>query len=303
MVAIEHATKKGACMKNRVWRPRAVLAAFAVIAVTLTLSTGVASASTAKPASSSSASVPTVVTKIYHTKKCTRATLSVRYDDGKKVACYTGQGFLQVALPAATGATAGLSGGFLFLREGVTRRVVPFFPHEPLRLLGHPEVTGIALSSLRVVSPKVDSGNPSTIAPDTVGFTVDVSGGNVTLTAASRIDAALINFAVTAGFRPDGGSCHSYGWKIWLDNCEWVFSHAVSEEIINKARDGGRAAVAAVCTGVLHKILGTVAAAAVCTFFAGFFNFLKNVKLGKDQCIAVRFYFVPPHGWVAIQKC
>jgi hypothetical protein len=299
MVATEDATKKGACMKNRVWRPQAVVAAFAVIAVTLTLSTGVASASPAKPASSASA---TAVPRIHETK-CTSATLSVRYDAGKKVACYTGRGFLEVALPAATQVTAGSSGGFLFLREGRAPRLVEFFRHERLRLAGHPEVTGIALSSLYVASPKADSANHSTQAPGTASFTVDVSGGNVALTAASSADAAVINYALGVQIFPAGGSCHSYGWRIWLDNCEWVFSHAVSEEIINKARDGGRAAVAVVCTGVLHKVLGSVAAAAVCTFFAGFFNFLKKVKLGKNQCIAVRLYFFPPHGWVAIQKC
>jgi hypothetical protein len=286
-------------MKYRVWRPQAVLAAFAVIAVTLGLSTGVASASVARPASSATA---TTVTKIHKTP-CTRTTLSVRYDNAKKVACYSGQGYLKVALPKATQATAGSSGGFLFLREGRATRLVEFFPRERLPLADRPEVTGIILSSLRVVSLNAGSTDQSTQTPGTVAFTVDVVGSNVTLTAASSADAALINYAVDASLEPAGGSCHSYGWRIWLDNCEWVFSHEVSQEIIDRAHDAGRAGVAVVCAAVLHKPLGSVIASMVCAFLAGFFKILKDYKLAADQCIAVRLYFFPPHGWIAKQKC
>jgi hypothetical protein len=302
MAVIEYEAGKGACMKNRIGSPRAALAALAVVAVTLGLSTGVASASTsvARPASSATA---TTVTKIHETK-CTGTTLSVRYGDAKKVACYTGQGVLKVALAAATEATAGSSGGFLSLREGAVNRFVEFFPRERLPLAGRPEVTGIILSSLRAAAPKADSADQSVQTAGQVGFTVDVVGDSATLTAASSVDATLINDALAASVYPDldGGSCHSFGWQVWKDYCEWTFTHAQSERLVRAAVGGGRAAVALLCTGLLHKVFGELTAP-VCTAFALLFNFLKKEKLSDDQCIELKIYLVPPHGGFAVVKC
>jgi hypothetical protein len=282
-------------MKKRIRWPQAVLTGFAVIALTLGLSVGAANASVAKPASTTTAAA---VTKI-HATKCTKTTLSINYDK-KKVACYTGEGYLKVALPDATKATAGSSGGFLYLREGKKfNRIVEFFPRERLLLGGQPEVEGIILSDARV---KAGTGNDSTLASGTVAFTVNMVGSNVTLTAASSAEAALINAAIAAQLRPMGGSCHSYGWRVWKDYCEWTFTHNQSENLIKAAAAGGKAAVVAVCSGLLHKFLGELAAA-VCTFLATLHGIIKEKKLEKDQCLAVKMYLVPPHGSVSVVKC
>jgi hypothetical protein len=287
-------------MKNRIWGPQAILAAFAVIAVMLGLSPGIASASVARPASSATA---TTVTKIHKTT-CTRTTLSVRYDGAKKVACYTGQGFLKVALPAATQATAGSSGGFLFLRYGGVTRLMVFFPRERLPLAGRPEVTGIALFSLRVVSPGADSSHQGTQTPGTVAFTVDVGGNNATLTAASSVDAALINYAIAASVVPAaGGHCSASPWyEPWKWYCEWTFSHSQSVAIVRAAIGGGKAAVVTVCTGLLHRYLGPVAVG-VCAFFSELYNVMKHFKLAKNQCIAFKIYIAPPRGGIGIVRC
>lgn len=287
-------------MKNRVWRPQAILAAFAVIAVMLGLSPAVASASTARPASSATAAA---VKKIHQTT-CTRTTLSVRYDGGRRVACYTGYGFLKVALPAATHATAGSSGGFLLLRYGGVTRPIVFFPHEPLPLPGRPEVTGIDLFSLRVTSPTTGSSDQSTQAPGTVAFTVDVGGNNATLTAASSADAALINYAIAASVVPaSGGHCSVSPWyEPWKWYCEWTFNHSQSVAIVKAAVTGGKAAVVTVCTGLLHRYLGAVAVG-VCAFFSELYNIMKHFKLAKNQCIAFKIYIAPPRGGIGIVKC
>jgi hypothetical protein len=300
MAVTEYAAGKGACMKNRIGRPRAALAGLAVIAVTLGLSTGVASASVARPVSSATA---TTAAKIHETK-CTGTTLSVRYGDAKKVACYTGQGVLKVAVTAATEVTTGSSGGFLSLHEGQVNRFMEFFPRERLPLAGRPEVTGIILSSLRVAAPKEDFTDHSAQSAGTVGFTVDVVGDNATLTAASSADATIINDALAAAVYPDlGGSCHASPWyQPWKWYCAWTFNHAQSVRLVRAAIGGGRAAVAAICTGFLHKYFGDLTAP-VCAAFAALFNVLKHEKLAEDQCIAIKMYVVPPHGSFSVVKC
>jgi hypothetical protein len=295
VVATEYAAKKGACMKRRVWWPQALLTGFAVISLTLGLSVGAATASVAKPASTTTAAA---VTKI-HAVKCTKTTLSINYDK-KKVACYTGEGYLKVALPDATKVIAGSTGGILFLRENkrVNRDEI-FFPHERLLLAGQPEVDGIILYYSSV---KAGTGEDSTLPSGTVAFTVNVVGSNVALTAASSAEAALINAAIAAQLRPMGGGCHSFGWRVWKDYCEWTFTHNQSENLIKAAAAGGKAAVVAVCSGLLHKFLGELAAA-VCTFLATLHGVIKEKKLEKDECIAAKVYLVPPHGSVSVVKC
>lgn len=294
-------------MKNRIARPRiALAAALAVIAVTFGLSTGVASASVpsasvARPASSATANA---VMKIHETK-CTGTALSLRYGDAKKVACYSGQGVLKVALAAATEATAGSSGGFLSLHEGRDNRFVAFFPHQRLPLAGRPTVTGIILSSLRVAAPKADSANQSAQTAGSAGFTVEVVGDNATLTAASSVDATLINDALAASVYPDldGGSCHtSPVYEPWKWYCAWTFTHAQSARLVAAAITGGRAAVAAACAGLLHKYFGDVTTPA-CAAFAALFNVIKHEKLSEDQCIAIKVFLVPPHGKFTVVKC
>jgi hypothetical protein len=301
MVATEYAAGKGVCMKNRISWPQGALAAVAVIAVTLGLSTGVASASVARPASSVTA---TKVTKIHETK-CTSTTLKVRYDNAKKVACYTGQGALKVALPAASEVIAGSSGGFLALRSGSVNHFVELFPRERLPLAGRPEVTGIILSPLRVAAPKAGSAGQGAQAVGTVGFTVNVAGGNATLTAASSVDAALINDALAASVYPelDGGSCHASPWyEPWKWYCEWTFTHAQSVRLIRAAVTGGRAGVAAVCALLLAHYLGHLLGT-ICAAFASLFNVLKHEKLAEGQCVAIKVYYVPPRPSLAIVKC
>jgi hypothetical protein len=300
MVAPEYAAKKGACMKNRIAWPKGAIAAVAVIAVTLGLSTGVASASQAKPASSATA---TTVTKIHKTT-CTATTLKIRYDGAKKVACYTGLGVLKVALPAASQATAGSSGGFLALRAGRVNRFVEFFPRERLPLPGRPEITGIVLDSLRVVAPKADSADQSAQAAGPAGFTVDVVGDSVTLTAASSADATLINDALASSVYPDtGAACHASPWyEPWKWYCAWTFNHSQSVRIVRAAVTGGRAAVAAVCVALLRHYLGDLLST-VCAAFASLFNVLKHVDLKKNQCVAMKIYYLPPHPTFAIVKC
>jgi hypothetical protein len=301
MVAAEYAAKKGARMKNRISWPKGAIAAVAVIAVTLGLSTGVANASQAKPASSATA---TKVTKIHQTT-CTATTLKIRYAGAKKVACYTGQGVLRVALPAASEAAAGSSGGFLALRGGRVNRLVEFFPRERLPLLGRPEITGIVLDSLRVVAPKADSADQSAQAARTVGFTVDVVGDNVTLTAASSADATLINAALASSVYPDstGGSCHASPWyEPWKWYCAWTFNHSQSVRIVRAAVTGGRAAVAAACAALLRHYLGDLLSV-VCAAFASLFNVLKHAELKENQCLAMKVYYVPPRPSFAIVKC
>jgi hypothetical protein len=223
MVREYAAEKERSCMKNRIGWPRAALAAVAVITVTLGLSAGVASASTARPAGSA-----TAVTRI-HEAKCTGTTVSVRYDDAKKVACYSRQEFLKAAFPALSQSTA-------------------------------------------------------------------------TLTVAASGNAAFISDALPASVRPDGGSCHSFGWQVWKDYCAWTFTHAQSVALVRAAITGGRAAVAAVCTGLLHKFLGHLVAP-VCAAFAGLFGVLKKEKLDEHQCVALKVYIVPPRPSFAIVKC
>jgi hypothetical protein len=276
MVATKYAAKKGACMKNRVWNPRAVLAAVAVIAVTLGLSTGIANASVARPTSSVAAAP---VTKIHETK-CTSTTLSIRYDAGKKVACYTGRGLLKVALPKATQAIAGSSDGFLFLREDGALRLVEFFPHQRLRLVGDPEVTGIELGLLHAEAPASNSSSQSTQTPGTVAFRVSVVGGNVTLVAASAADAQIINAASAASLRPAGLGCHFDWFWTW---CYWKFSHATTVALWSAAHG----TAIAIC----HKILGDLdKVVAVCASIVAWLAVRRHTEPGKDQCLEVTWH-------------